>query len=229
VPQGRVVFRRHVAPDYEELWRQRRIFEMPADNFVWIPQAATGGLLKYGAEQPKGESKDKWFGKEKNINAFECKTVAFGVEQAQTAGSATSGSAAGKAKFQPFKIEKDVDSASCPLYSACTAGAHFPSVILAVRKSGGSNLVYLEYIFRQVFVTEITWDGGMGEENPKETVSFAYGAMGMQYIQQKADGTAGTLVQGLWSAITNKTTLDVPLATGAAPKFLTTTEAQQVV
>ncbi|MGO9258648.1 MAG: Hcp family type VI secretion system effector [Bryobacteraceae bacterium] len=198
---------------------------MPADNFVWIPEPAKGGLLVQKADKPQGESKDKWFSKN---GAWECKSVAFGVEQAQTAGSATSGSAAGKAKFQPFKIEKDVDTASCPLFTACTAGAHYPTVILAVRKSGGTNFVYLEYIFRQVFVTEITWDGGGGEENPKETVTFAYGALGMQYIQQKADGTAGTLQQGLWSQIANKVSLEIPTATGSAPQFISTTDAQQV-
>lgn len=201
---------------------------MPADNFVWFPDSAKGGLLVQGADKPQGESKDKWFGVAAGKGAFECKSVAFGVEMAQTSGSATSGSAAGKAKFNPFKIEKDVDTASCPLFTACVGGAHFPTLMLAVRKTGGTNLVYLQYIFRQVFVTEITWDGGGGEENPKESITFFYGALGMQYIQQKADGTAGTTQQGRWSAITNKTTLDIPLATGTAPDFISKADAQQV-
>jgi len=200
---------------------------MPAnDNFVWFPDAAKGGLLGSGAApQPKGESKDKWFSPK---GAFECKNISFSIEMAQSSGSATSGSAVGKAKLNPIKIEKDVDTASCPLFNAMCCGAHFPSLMLAVRKTGGVNLVYLQYIFRQVFVTEIGWDGGGGEENPKESITFAYGAMGMQYIQQKSDGSAGTTQAALWSQLTNKTTLDIPGSAGSAPSFLTGTDAQQV-
>jgi len=202
---------------------------MPADNFVWFPDAAVGGLLTANqqANQPKGETGDKWF---KPMSAFEVKSISFGVEMAHTIGSGTSGAAAGKAKFQPIKLVKDVDQGSCPLFAACTAGAHFPSLYLAVRKTGGVNLVYLQYIFRMVFVTEIGWSGGEGEANPEENISFVYGAMGMQYIKQKPDGSAdatNTMV-GLWSTVTNKNTWDVPGITGSTPKFLTGADAQQV-
>ena len=54
--------------------------------------------------------------------------------QAETTGSASTGAGAGKAKFEEFTIEKAVDLSSVPLYNACTAGAHFPSVMLAVKK-----------------------------------------------------------------------------------------------
>jgi type VI secretion system secreted protein Hcp len=198
---------------------------MPADNFVWFPAPATGGLLVNNANQPQGETKDKFFLKK---NAFECKSIAFGVEQAQTSGSATSGSAAGKAKLNPFKVTKDVDKASCAMFGACVGGAHFPTMNMAVRKTGGTNLVYLQYIFRQVFITEITWEGGSGEENPVENVTFVYGALGMQYVQQKPDGTVGITQMGYWSAITNKTTLDIPTATGPKPEFLSGGDIQQV-
>jgi type VI secretion system secreted protein Hcp len=197
---------------------------MAIDSFIWFAAPASGGLLISGATQPKGETADKWFAPK---GAFEIEEVSFSVENPTTVGSATGGSGAGKAKFNPFHIRKDVDAASCPLFSACVAGAHFPSMMLAVRKSGGVNLVYLQYIFRQVFVTEITWVGGGGDDNPKEEITFVYGALGIQYIQQKPDGSAGTALQGMWSQITNKTTMDVPGATGAAPTFLTGADAQQ--
>ena len=107
-------------------------------------------------------------------------------------------------------MRKVVDLASVPLYNACTAGAHFPSVMLAIRKAGGSNLLYLQYIFRMVFVTSINWSGGGGEEAPRESVKFKFGAMGIQYIAQKADGTEGTKMQGMWNTTTNTPSLDVP-------------------
>ena len=189
---------------------------MAADNFLWFPVAATGGLLTGKATQPEGETTDDWFSK---MKALEVLSFSFGVSQAETSGSGTSGASAGKAKFDEFSIEKFVDQSSCPLYNACTAGAHFPSVMLAVRKAGGTNLLYLQYIFRMVFVTGINWSGGSGEETPKETIKFKFGAMGIQYIQQLATGLEGTKMVGAWSTTTNQPKLEVP-GLSAAPEYL---------
>jgi type VI secretion system secreted protein Hcp len=191
---------------------------MACDNFMWFPAAAQGGLLSEAATKPQGETTDNWFSKK---GAFECLSISFGVAQSQTTGSYTTGASAGKAAFEEFQIEKFVDLASVPLYNACTAGAHFPSVMLAIRKAGGSNLIYLQYIFRQVFVTNISWSGGSGDEPPKETIKFKYGALGIQYCRQLATGQGGTPIQMMWSAVTNKPTLDVPGLAGA-PQFLAT-------
>jgi type VI secretion system secreted protein Hcp len=189
---------------------------MACDNFLWFPSAATGGLLSEAATKPQGETQDKWFNTK---GAFECLSIGMGVAQAETTGSGSTGAGAGKAKFEEFTIEKNVDLASVPLYSACAAGAHFPSVCLAIRKAGGSNLLYLQYIFRMVFVTGINWSGGGGEEAPKETIKFKFGALGIQYVRQLSTGGAGTPVQVMWSNVTNKPTLDVP-GLSAAPQFL---------
>jgi len=194
---------------------------MAADNFLWFPAAATGGLLTGKASQPEGETTDSWFSQKK---ALEVLSFGFGVSQAETSGSASTGAGAGKAKFEEFSIEKAVDLSSVPLYNACTAGAHFPSVMLVARKAGGSNLLYLQYIFRMVFVTGINWSGGGGEEAPRETIKFKFGAMGIQYVQQKADGTEGTKMQGMWCTVTNKPSLDVPGLSGA-PSFLDGSQA----
>jgi len=189
---------------------------MAADNFLWFPEAAKGGLLVGKATKPEGETTDAWFGKKL---AMEVSSISFGVSQAETSGSGSTGAGAGKVKFDEFSIEKNVDLASVPLYNACTAGAHYPSVMLAIRKAGGSNLLYLQYIFRMVFVTNIGWSGGDGEAAPKETIKFKFGGMGIQYIQQNADGTQGTKMAGLWSTAANKPTLDVE-GLPAAPPFL---------
>src|SRR5262245_38573848 len=138
---------------------------MAADNFLWFPEPAKGGLLSGKANQPEGETTDTWFKKKK---AFELLSLSFGVSQAETTGSGSGGAGTGKAKFDEFTIEKAVDLASVPLFVACTVGAHYPSVMMAVRKAGGSHMLYLQYIFRQVFVTNISWSGGGGEEAPRE-------------------------------------------------------------
>ncbi|MBS1859915.1 MAG: type VI secretion system tube protein Hcp, partial [Acidobacteria bacterium] len=142
---------------------------MPADNFLWFPEAAKGGNLTGKSSKPEGETTDKFFAGKK---ALEILSFSFGVAQAQTVGSQTGGASAGKSSFEEFTVEKAVDLASVPLYVACAAGAHFPTVCLAIRKAGGSNLLYLQYIFRMVFVTGINWNGGGGDEAPKESVKF---------------------------------------------------------
>jgi type VI secretion system secreted protein Hcp len=197
---------------------------MACDNFLWFPESAKGGLLESGAK-PTGESTDKWFGSKSEYKALELLSIAFGVAQAETTGSQSTGSAAGKAKFEEFTIEKFVDLASVPLYQACCAGAHFPTIGLAIRKVGGDNLIYAQYIFRQVFVTSINWNGGQGEEAPKETIKFRYGAMGIQYVRQMSTGGAGVPIQARWSNITNKPELVVPGLSGE-PKFIGVTQSK---
>lgn len=191
---------------------------MPSDNFLWIPDAAKGGLLDSKAAKPEGESTDAYFGPQKK--ALECTSFSFGISQAETAGSGSSGAGAGKAKFDEFEIKKFVDLASVPLYNACAAGAHFPNVCLAIRKAGGAGLVYIQYIFRMVFVTSINWSGGSGDSAPEETIKFKFGAMGIRYVQQKPDGTEGTKLDGAWSVVTNKNTLVIPNMTTAAPNYV---------
>jgi type VI secretion system secreted protein Hcp len=189
---------------------------MAADNFLFFPEAAVGGLLIGKATKPEGETTDDWFSKK---NAVELASFTFGVAQAETSGSATTGSSAGKAKFEEFSIEKDVDQASAPLFAACTAGAHYPSIQLIVRKPGGNNVLYVQFVFRQVFVTGINWSGAGGEENPKESIKFKFGAMGIQYVQQDARGQAKGIQQGAWCTVNNSPTLEIDGLSGA-PKYM---------
>jgi type VI secretion system secreted protein Hcp len=197
---------------------------MACDNFLWFDKpAVAGNLMKGKATRPEGESTDKWFGSSSSKKALELLSFNFGVSQAETSGSGTTGASAGRAKFEDFTITKWVDQSSVPLYNACAAGAHFPTVMLAIRKAGGSNLIYLQYIFRQCFITNISWDGGGGEENFKETIKFKFGAMGIRYVRQMPDGTGDTPIDGAWSVITNKSTLDVPTLP-AAPDYVDATQ-----
>lgn len=194
---------------------------MAADNFLWFPDAAKGGLLTGKAAKPEGETTDNWF---KAKKALELKSFTFGLTQADTTSSGSTGSGTGKVKFNEFSVEKGVDLASVPLYQACAAGAHFPSVMLAIRKAGGANLLYLQYIFRQVFVIEIGWNGGGGEEAPNESVKFRFGALGIRYVQQLATGGEGTKMEAAWSVVENKPSLDVA-GLPSAPPYLLNTQA----
>ena len=194
---------------------------MAKDNFLWFPTAATGGLLSAKATQPEGESTDDWFSKKK---AVEINSWSFGLSHAESGGSGTTGSGMGRVKFDEFQVEKDVDQASCPLFQAVVAGAHYPHLMLISRKAGGSNLLFLQFAFVQVFCTGISWSGGSGEENAKETIKFKFGAMSVQYIQQMAGGGEGKKMIASWSANQNTPTTDVT-GLSAPPAFMDGSQA----
>jgi len=73
-----------------------------------------------------------------------------------------------------------------------------------------------------VFVTSINWSGGGGDAAPEETIKFKFGALGIRYVQQNASGQEMNKIDGMWSVVTNKNSLDVP-GLGAAPPFLEST------
>jgi type VI secretion system secreted protein Hcp len=200
---------------------------MACDNFLWFPIAAQGGMATGAgntAAQPVGETQDDWMSKLKPVAALEIKSFNFGVTQAHTTGSAAGGASAGKAAFNEFTVSKYVDLASVPIFTACTVGAHFPWVMLAIRKAGGIHLLYLQYVFGQVFVTGIDWSGGGGDEPMTENIKFRFGAMGIQYQRQSATGLVGGPQQSMWSVVTNSPTLSVPdLPT--APKFIDSSQS----
>lgn len=167
---------------------------MLGDNFMWFPEKS--------GSKVEGESTDSFFAHKK---AFEIRTFSFGMDNKDSVDSGagkSSNSGGGKAKFQEFTINKRVDSASVPLYKACSLGTLFPNVMLAIRRSEGSGLIYLQYIFRYVHVTGITWEGGGGEDLASETMSFSFKAMGVQYIATKADGTQGRRQSWSWNTVT---------------------------
>lgn len=186
-----------------------------SDNFMWFPEKSGGSV--------KGETTDPWFAKK---NAFEISNFTFTLTASEsTEGAKSGGSAAGKAKFGSFSVEKFVDSASVPLYKACSLGTVFPSIMLAVRESGGSHLVYLQYIFRYNQVTGITWGGGSGTERPKETMVFSFKAMAVQYIQQLQNGREGPKQVWAWNtAEQGGATLDIK-GIESAPEFLSGAQA----
>lgn len=190
---------------------------MAVDNFMWFSAAASGGNLASNATKPAGETQDKFF---KTKNALEILSISFGATQAETTSSMSGGSSAGKIKFDEFTIEKFVDLSSVPIFNACVAGAHFPTVHVAIRKAGGDMLNYFQVIFRQLFVTSISITGGGGDEAPKETIKFKFNAMGVQYIRQLATGAAGVPIQAMWSVATGKPELTVP-GLSAADQFET--------
>jgi type VI protein secretion system component Hcp len=133
--------------------------------------------------RPDGETSDYWFS---TFNAFELFSFGFAVTNPDEE------SEKGKAKFAEITIKKKVDLASSMLYKACANSVPFSSAMIAVRKSGGNALLYLQYIFRDVRITGLTWEGGSGQDEAAEKVTFSFKAMGMQYVQQAVTGVASS-------------------------------------
>ena len=177
---------------------------------------AVDAFLSFAAPKqgPKlvGETQDTFFSKQ---TAFEISEFSFGEENATTIGSSTGGAGAGKAKFNPFKIKKPVDSASPNFFIASASGVHYPTATLSVRKAGGaggksSGAPYLIFTFKMVFVTNIDWTGP-GDEAPEEEISFVYGALQISYSKQKADGSIdGSPTITSWSQVLNQASFEVP-------------------
>jgi len=157
-----------------------------------------------GFSAPEGETADSYFSTKK---AFELKEFSFDVEHAHTIGSATKGAGSGKVKFNEFSIKKPTDKASCNFFMDCVLGAHYENVVIAVRKAGAATDVsgkpYLEYCFNTVFVTKVEWSGP-GDEGPEESITFAYGKLGVRYRPQKSDGTMDVAKLQGWDQQLNK-------------------------
>jgi type VI protein secretion system component Hcp len=180
---------------------------MLSDNFMWIGD---------GTQVP-GETVDRYF---HTLHAFEITDFTFSITADDTTESSGSGASAGKAKFGAFTVNKFMDKASVPLYKACCMATIFPSIMLAVRKSGGDHLIYLQYIFRYNQITGLNWTGGTGSERPHEAVTITFKGMGVQYIRQKPDGKPDPPQFWAWNtANQGAPNLDIP-GIAPAPMYL---------
>jgi type VI secretion system secreted protein Hcp len=136
---------------------------------------------------------------------FEIEDYSFDIEQILNIGSQSSGSGAGKITFNPFSITRKIDCASPKFFEKACSGTPFAQVGLGLRKSAGGNVsgvMYLAFTFKLVAVKTVAWSHD--DESPKETVTFEYGAMNIQYCQQSPDGSMKTpLDYGGWNRVKN--------------------------
>jgi type VI secretion system secreted protein Hcp len=170
---------------------------MAVDAFIWFENPGAGNKL------PEGETQDKTF---KEKKAFEIKDFSFGVENPTTIGSAATGAGAGKIKFNEFTIKKTTDKASPLFFKNSCVGAHYESVTIEMRKSGGSagasGTTFLRFKFGVVFTTKIDWSGP-GDEGPEESITFVYGKLGVTYFPQESTGSPGTAMPAGWDQMKN--------------------------
>ncbi len=173
---------------------------MPAgDNFMWFPPNSRFTI--------EGETRDDFFRSKK---AFEVIRFRSGVAVSDRS-AVSEGKTVAPVQFETFTIKKAMDSASPMLYEVmCSHStkqprdqARIPSAILALRKPGGQFVLYLQFVFKEVLITQIEWDGGRGQEAPTETVTFSFKTMGVQYRSQTAKGGYAGRISWNWDVRTN--------------------------
>lgn len=145
-------------------------------------------------------------------NVFEIDDFSFDIEQVLNIGSQSSGAGAGKVTFNPFQITRKTDKASPMLFVMCCGGQHFQQVTLCIRRAGGdtttSGTTFLRFDFGLVAVKTISWSGSDGDESPKEEVTFEYGALKINYSQQKPTGEPMPALSSSWNRIYNNQDFD---------------------
>lgn len=145
------------------------------------------------------------FEKSLSDNAFfPIESWSVDVEQTLNIGSQSSGAGAGKIAFNPFTVTRHVDKVSPQLFMSAAAGSAFKFVDLIERRSAGhghSGQVYLAWRFGLVAVKTVAWSSD--EPTPKETVSFEYGSLTIDYFPQNPDGSLSGGIQAGWDRVRN--------------------------
>jgi len=112
--------------------------------------------------------------------------------------SAGGGRGAGQVSLSTFNVTKMTDKSSPVLFQACCLGKHFKNAVITICKAGGEQLPYLTYKFDTVYIADISWGGGGGEDTPSESLSLAYTRVEMTYKEQKADGTLANPIKAAY-------------------------------
>jgi type VI secretion system secreted protein Hcp len=133
----------------------------------------------------KGESRDK-------VHAGKIDVLAW------SWGCSNSGSAhvggglgAGKANVQDLSFTKYIDKCSPSLMLACCKGTHYDTATLIVRKAGGKPLEYLTVTLGEVMISGVSTGGSGAQDQLTENVILNFAKVKVEYVEQKADGTAG--------------------------------------
>ena len=101
------------------------------------------------------------------------------------------GAGSGKVNVQDISITKYLDKSSPALLGKCCQGDHIKEALLTVRKAGGKEpLEYIKITLSDVLVSSVSTGGSGGEDRLTENISLNFAKFKVNYIPQKADGTA---------------------------------------
>ncbi len=148
-----------------------------------------------------GESTSKGMEKQIEIESF-----SWGLSNSATVGSQSGGISSGKANISAFTIVKAIDKASPNLMLAGCDGSHLKSATVTFRKSTGSSgqkpfeiLKFTDCMVSSYQVSGVTG----GNDTLRESVSFEFGKVDMEYYTQKSDGSTSKAGNTSWDRTKN--------------------------
>jgi type VI secretion system secreted protein Hcp len=144
-----------------------------------------------------GESKDKVHAKEIDVLAW-----SWGMSNSGSA-HVGGGAGCGKVNVQDLTFTKYVDSSSPKLMLNCCNGQHIATGLLTVRKAGGNPVEYIKIKLETVVVSTLATGGSGSEDRLTENVSLNFAKVSVDYVPQKADGSADTAIPFGWDIAGN--------------------------
>jgi type VI secretion system secreted protein Hcp len=99
---------------------------------------------------------------------------------------------------EPVRVSRQIDAASPTLMQYCFNSSTLDSATIVKRRAGGggvSGLAYLRLDFTGVLITGVSWSDA---HVVKETITFIYRKVEIQYRPQSASGTLGTPIPASW-------------------------------
>ena len=136
-----------------------------------------------------GQASIEWVSATGSQKPFAVQSWDWGVETPTTISSATGGAGVGKASFNEFRIQKNIDNVSPVLYKAAATGQNIATLTLRV----GTQLTYT---FSTVFVTKVEQSGEGNDGN--EQVTFVFGKLRTDNL------TSGTIVSSCWDVVLSR-------------------------
>jgi type VI secretion system secreted protein Hcp len=136
-------------------------------------------------------------------NAIDILSFSWGVSVASTYGVGASGeeSHAGRPDFSNLSIMKVTDATSPVLFNNSVLHTIMKTVVIRYDKTvGGKQQPYFKITLGDALITSFQLSGS--NENPAESISFAYQSVEVAYAAQKDDGTLDSFVPKGFSGAT---------------------------
>ncbi len=130
-----------------------------------------------------------------------CDVISFQIgDTNMTLTSGSTGQSVGRPRFSNMTLTKQIDKTTPQLAVRCANGQRFSKVVLACARPGPQS-----FDFYTVTLTNavVTGDRVVGDVNstlpvPVESVAFSYEKIKWEFVEQKANGSAGNTFTGEW-------------------------------
>jgi type VI secretion system secreted protein Hcp len=159
-----------------------------------------------------GESTSELF---KEKGAVEVADYNFAAAMPVTSSRSDGGGATvGRANFEPFTCNKNIDTSTPKLVEYCCKGKNIAKICLHLFRAGDEGetgaVKYAMVVFKHCVITKVGVSGG-GEELPKESLEFNYGVCEYHYqkTHHETGKPDGDVKRFGWSTVNNKVQADL--------------------